>query len=286
MDSHEWKIVYQAIKVMDRRIERHMRKCTYSDRLIVAMHLWAVAHDRPMSWACRRTSYGGCFRPRQLPSNSQFSRRLRSQRVQQLLQAVHEHLAQTKRTAEVAYIDGRGFRVGNYTKDPQARRGWAAGGLAKGYRLHAWATPDGRIPLWCVTGLDVDERDVAAVFAEMAPPVDLLLADGLYDSNRLYDRYRQRDICLLTPFFHPGAGRGHRRHSPGRLAAIQAWPHLGRYVFRDRLEIERVFGHQACCGGGLGPLPGFVRRLPRVRRWIGAKLILYHARLIKRRTVA
>lgn len=286
MDGHEWKIVYQAVKTMDRKIDKHMRKCTYSDQLIVAMYLWAVAHDRPLSWACRRGGYGGCFRPRRLPSISQFSRRLRSDRAQQLLQAVHEDLAETKRTSEIAYIDGRGFPVGHCSKDPQARRGWAAGRLAKGYRLHAWATPDGRIPLWCVTGLDVDERRVGEVFAKMAPRVDLLLADGLYDSSKLYDCYHQNDICLLTPFFHPRAGKGHHRQSPSRLAAIKAWPHLGKYVFRDRLEIERIFGHQACCGGGLGPLPGFVRSLARVRRWIGAKLIFYHARLIKKRTAA
>ena len=31
---------------------------------------------------------------------------------------------------------------------------------------------------------------------------------------------------------------------------------------------------------GLDRLPGFVRRLPRVTRWAGCKLILYHARLL------
>jgi hypothetical protein len=206
--------------------------------------------------------------------------------VQQLLQAVHEHLAEVNRTSEVAYIDGRGFPVGNHSKDPDARRGWAAGRVARGYRLHAWATPEGRIPLWCVTSLNVAEERIAAVFAEMSPPVDLLLGDGLYDSNKLYDEYYQNDICLLTPFYHPHAGKGHRQQSPVRLAAIEAWPDVGKYVFRDRLTIERIFGRQACLGGGLGPLPGFVRTLPRVRRWIGAKLILYHARLKTRRTAA
>jgi hypothetical protein len=286
MDSHEWKIVYQAIKKMDSKIKKHMRKCPYSDRLIVAMYLWSVAHDRPLCWACQRSSYGRCFRPRRLPSISQFSRRLRSDRVQQLLQAVHEHLAEVNRTSQVAYLDGRGFPVGNYSKDPDAHCGWAAGRLARGYRLHAWATPDGRIPLWCVTSLNVAEVRVAAVFAEMAPRVDLLLADNLYDSKKLYDDYYRNDICLLTSFSHPHAGKGHRQQSPVRLAAIEAWPDLGKYVFRDRLEIERIFGRQACSGGGLGPLPGFVRSLGRVRRWIGAKLIFYHARLLKRRTAA
>ena len=42
--------------------------------------------------------------------------------------------------------------------------------------------------------------------------------------------------------------------------------------------IERVFGHLTCTPGLLGPLPAFVRGLARVRRWVGAKICLYHAR--------
>jgi hypothetical protein len=32
-------------------------------------------------------------------------------------------------------------------------------------------------------------------------------------------------------------------------------------------------------GGGLGPLPAWIRRLERTRRWVGCKIVLYHARL-------
>lgn len=39
-------------------------------------------------------------------------------------------------------------------------------------------------------------------------------------------------------------------------------------------------------GDGLGPLPARVRSLPRVRRRIGAKLILHHARLLIRSNTA
>ena len=51
-----------------------------------------------------------------------------------------------------------------------------------------------------------------------------------------------------------------------------------RRVYRERTRIERVFGHLTCTPGLLGPLPAFVRGLPRVRRWVGAKICLYHAR--------
>jgi len=37
---------------------------------------------------------------------------------------------------------------------------------------------------------------------------------------------------------------------------------------------------------GLAPLPAWVRRLERVERWITAKVIIYHARLLVRETAA
>jgi len=43
--------------------------------------------------------------------------------------------------------------------------------------------------------------------------------------------------------------------------------------------IERVFGVLCCTAGGLGALPPWVRTLDRVRRWVGAKIVLYNARL-------
>ena len=39
--------------------------------------------------------------------------------------------------------------------------------------------------------------------------------------------------------------------------------------------IERVFGVLCCTAGGLGALPPWVRTLDRVRRWVGAKIVLY-----------
>ena len=38
-----------------------------------------------------------------------------------------------------------------------------------------------------------------------------------------------------------------------------------------------------CYGGALAPLPSFVRRLDRVRRWVGTKIILYHVRCLQRK---
>lgn len=54
---------------------------------------------------------------------------------------------------------------------------------------------------------------------------------------------------------------------------------LVRMVLRHRNDIELTYSNLTSYGGGLGPLPAFVRRLPRVTRWVGATITLYHARL-------
>jgi hypothetical protein len=49
---------------------------------------------------------------------------------------------------------------------------------------------------------------------------------------------------------------------------------------------ELSFGNQPMYGGGLGPLPAWVRTLERVRCWAGAKVIIHHAQLAVKRAAA
>lgn len=283
MDSHEWRIVYQKIREVDRQVERHGRQPVYPDRLIVAMYLWSVGHDRPLCWACERSHYSSLFRPRRLPSVSQFCRRIKTARCQEILQGVHDALSERDTTSPLSFLDGRAFTVGPHSKDREATTGWAAGRFDRGYRLHAWASEDGRIPIWSVMPLNVSERTVAKELVKHGRVASMVLADAGYDSSSVYDLFAEHGLFLLTKMQCRNAGKGHRRQSPSRLAAAHAWQGIAGYVHRERDNIERFFGGQATMGGGLGPLPGWVRRLDRVRRWIGAKLILYHARLMVRR---
>ena len=184
-------------------------------------------------------------------------------------------------------MDGRPFPVGACSKDRDAKRGRVSGGFARGYKLHAWMTEDRRVPLWSVTALNVAETTVAVELVEAVPQevaLSLVLGDSNYDSGSLYDRVAARGGRLLTPL-PKNAGKGHRRQSPSRLEAVTAWQGIANYVYNDRWEAERCFGAQSSYGGGLAPLPAWVRTLPRVRRWIGAKLILYHARLAQQKAV-
>ena len=288
MDSHTWQRVYQAIKQCDKLISRFGRRPSFSDARIAAMYVWSVAHDRPLCWACRRENYGGCFRPRRLPSVSQFCRRLRTPRIQQLLEAVHDRLADARRPSPVCYVDGRPFPVGAFSKDRDAKRGPHSGGFARGYKLHALVTEDRRVLRWSVTSLNLSEQTVAEALIESIPAgvsLNLVLGDGNYDSGALYDKVAERNGRLVTPLPN-NAGKGHRRQSPSRLEAVAAWEGIAGYVYQSRGEVERCFGAQSSYGGGLAPLPAWVRTLPRVRRWIGVMLVLYHARLVLRTAVS
>ena len=215
MDSQVWRVVYRTIVATDRRVPRSGRRPRYSDSLIVAMFVWTVWHDRPLCWAADRSHYNTLFRPRALPSNSQFCKRLKAVRVQQILQEVHNRLAGTEEGAGLTMLAGRVLRVGSHSKDPDARRGRVAGGFARGYRLHAWGTQDQRIPLWSVMPLNADERPVAMELARHALRTPLVLADANYDSGPLYDRLFAQGVHLLTPIRKPNPGGGHlRRDSP------------------------------------------------------------------------
>src|SRR5438046_1032121 len=97
-------LLARVIAAAARRGVRPRRRPQYSDRLIVLMFFWAVWHDRPLCWACDRSHYGRLFRPRRLPSISRFSRRLRSARVQSILQRVHDLLAAGSAPAPLAFM--------------------------------------------------------------------------------------------------------------------------------------------------------------------------------------
>jgi hypothetical protein len=70
VDRDVWIVLRAATAASVRKLRRPKRRFEFSDMLIVLMWLWAVMHDRPMSWACQRSSYSGLFRPRRLPSVS------------------------------------------------------------------------------------------------------------------------------------------------------------------------------------------------------------------------
>jgi hypothetical protein len=254
------------------------------------MYLWAVAHDRCQSWACDRSHYGNVFRPRgRLPSVSQFNRRVAGGRTRMILERVHRELGGEVTATALSYLDGKPLTVGVASKDPDAARGHVMGGFARGYKLHAWMTEGRRIPLWCVTPLNVHEVPVAKLLVQGVGELSgrsLTLVDQNYDAHDLHKELHARGGRLLVrPKGPRGAGRHPvtlRQMGPARrelLAAQERCPSMLRMVLRQRVNAEGILGNLCGCGGGLTGLPPWVRRLPRVRRWVGGKIILYHAKL-------
>ena len=242
------------------------------------MYLWAVWHDRPMCWAANRANYSSLFRPRHLPSRSQFCRRIQSDRCQTLLAAVNRHLSSADDVGPLRYLDGRALVVGPHSADVDAKRGPRGRGYAKGYKLHAITTQDGRFVDFRVASLNVSEKRVAETMLEHTPSGGLLLADAGYDSGRLYDKAQQHGIVLLTPL-PKNAGGGHRPQSSARMFAKRLWALGVKHLYAKRNNIERYFGQLSAFGGGLTALPPWVRTLSRVRRWVTAKITIYHAKL-------
>ena len=301
MDRELWELVLAAVKGAAREVGWNggRRAPRYPNCLIVAMYLWSVWHDRPLCWACDRGHYTGLFRPRRLPSVSQFTRRVKSDDCRLILQRVHDRFAQRGLAVDEGYLDGKPLLVGPASKDRQAGRGRVGGGFAKGYKLHAYVNEHRRIVVWAVTGLHEDEKTVALhLLPHLAPslsPDALVLKDSNYDSAPLHKAAAglMPGVALVGPL--KGQGRvgpgGHhpvtlRQMGPERRELVAAWrrcPALLQLVLRARDTVERVFGVLCCTAGGLGTaLPPWARTLDRVRRWVGAKIVLYNARLTVR----
>lgn len=280
MDQSQWSILAAVFRKVTRSF-KPLKRAKYSDYLIIRLYFWAVKHDRPMTWAVDFQHYNRIFRPRKLPSISQLNRRIASERFQAILLRVHEQLAPVDRETATYLMDGKPLNISPVSQDRDARPGQ----IGRGYKLHAIVTASRRIPVFSVMPLNRHEMPVARVMLEHLPPMPggtLVFADGNYDSHVLHKEIAARGGWLIT------RPRGRARHpvtrrqmGSARRELIDLWdrqPELMERIYRQRSEIERVFGHLTCTPGLLGPLPGFVRGLARVRRWVGSKICLYHAR--------
>ena len=289
MDTGIWRVLTAAVRSADRRVAQQGRRRTYSDALIVRVYLWSVWHDRPLCWACDREHYNTMFRPRQLPSVSQFSRRVKTQRVTEMLHAVNAYLTRSDAPVDLSFLDGKPLAISFCSRDPDARVGWATKRFAKGYKLHAWATGDGRIPRYEVRPMNAGEAKVARSFAESISS-GLVLADANYDSKHLYQALGRHGAQLLTPLKRIAVNPGPlRRMGPHRRFAIElhTWSaEMYRAILDRRDQVERIFAALTCFGGGLTTLPPWVRRLDRVTRWVTAKMAIYHARLCCRKVAS
>ena len=311
MEDELWPTLYRlVVEEYNRRHGGggHQRSVQYNDAIILLVAMWAVLHDRPISWACGgrdgggpgtwRSLPGGCPWA-SLPSRGTMSRRLKTLSLKQLLEQVFWRLLWITPTSMLKprslppstepsspmlrKLDSKPLPVGGFSKDRDAKRGHCcAGNLARGYKLFGcWGT-GAVVPEQLLLG-PMNLSDPAGAMALInrlsrgPTPGGYLLADTTHDTNPLHAYARQHNFQLLTPRKQPGTGLGHCPHDPARLRSIEMLEGpspFGRSLYATRTDIERDFGHMGSFGGGLQPLPNFVRRPRRIAFWAITKLIV------------
>jgi hypothetical protein len=281
MERELWPPLYRLLRDVAKDFSQ--KYVQYQPWVLVAVLLWAALHDRPVSWACQKRHWSTTtLKPHRLPSPSTLSRRLDSVGVGLLWHALEQRLRDSGPPALVAFVDGKPLPVGGNSKDPDARFGRGAGCIAKGYKLHAiWSTRP--VPeAWDIKPLDANEKATAAELVERLASGGYLLGDGNYDASYVYDAAMARGYQLVAPYRkgkNPGSGKHYQ--SPHRLRSIDILKSdFGKALYKARTAIERSFGHAGSFGGGLGPLPAWVRGLPRVRTWVWAKLLINAVRIL------
>lgn len=286
MERKLYSRVYRLVVAACQRLgpSRHARP-SIADRWIVLVYAWAVIHDRPVSWACRRAHWPAGVAPARLPSQPTMSRRLRTPRVLWVVALVRDRLRGTRARGLVKCLDAKPLPVGGFSKDRSARRGYGAGGLFKGYKLCAlWDA--GRLPLaWEVRPANVSESTEADRLLVHLRGGGYVDADAAYDCNRLYDLAWEHGHQLIAPPKKPDRGGGHRPQGEHRARGQELLGcAFGKAVYAARVAIEQDFGRLVSCGGGLNGLPAWVRGPARVGLWVEFKLLLnaIRPRLAKR----
>lgn len=281
MERELWPTLYRLVCITAQEV--HQKYVQMQPWIIVATMIWAAVHDRPVSWACDPDNWSTTrLRPYRIPSEPTMSRRVDSVATALFWRHLEQQVRQSNDPALIAFLDGKPLPVGGNSKDPDARWGRGAGGLAKGYKLHAvWS--NGVLPeAWEVTPMNVSEKTVGHRLIADLHHGGYLLADGEYDASYLYDRAFEQGYQLVAPCRkaeNPGSGKHYQ--SPHRLRSLELLQHeYGQKLYQARREIERDFGNATAFGGGLAPLPAWVRGLERVRTWVWAKLLINAVRIL------
>jgi len=275
MEAELWKQVYKLVTKMAKG--KSLKRATYTDGDIIITYMWAVIHDRPVYWACKKRNWPIYYRKRKLPNASTMTRRLRTKQLQNLLRITEQHLINKFPRSVCRWIDGKPLPIGGCSKDKQSAFGYGASCIAKGYKLYAIADKNQGFVHWTVRPMNQNEARIAA---DLIPNLDYggyLVGDSAYDSNNLYGIASHRSIQLIAAHRKKGKALGHRRHSPNRIRSRELLSRpFGQSLLIGRTSIERMFGNLVSFPGGLKPLPHWVRTLFRVEMWVRAKMILYH----------
>lgn len=274
MEDELFKQVYQLINKTAKN--KTLKRATFPHTQILRTYFWAVLHDRPVYWACKKKNWPIYYRRYRLPTASTMSRRLRTRVIQQLLRQMEQTMINKFPRSICRWIDAKPLPIGGSSKDKQSAFGFAASSIAKGYKLYAVADKNQGFVHWTVKSMNQNEPKVAVELISKLEGGGYLVGDSAYDSNKLYEIASQKSIQLVAPR-KTGKALGHRRHSLHRIRAMELLDRpFGQSLVKYRTTIERMFGNLTTFPGGLKPLPHWVRSLLRVILWIRAKMVLFH----------
>lgn len=273
--------IRSTLRTLGRR--RRTRRFRYTDAGVLEVYLWAVLHDRPVSWACDPAHWPPGTRRGPIPDASTVSRRMRSDAIVTLIERLRRRLRPRERRTLVAMIDGKPLPIGPNSHDRQSGYGRGASGKAKGYKAHVVIDANAHVLAWRLSPMNGDERTIARRILRDLDHSGYLLADSGYESNPLFRIAERRGMQLISPRYRSrrGAALGHREHAASRRRSIEFTEHLNAFreaIFAQRGDIERLFGQMstgACC---MGPVPSWVRSWRRTRNWFAAKLTIHAAR--------
>ena len=285
MEGELFRLLYDMVR-LEAKGQARKRRVQFSDALIILVLLWAALHDRPICWACDAENWPKQWQWLSLPSAPTMSRRLKTCSCCLLTQRIYDRLraAICGSLCVCRRIDTKPLVVSGYSKDRDARRGYATSGLARGYKMAAaWGkavVPDALT----LAPLNVADAACAITLIDRLVQNDsgatgYLLADAMHETNPLHRHAHAMGFQLLARRKKPGTNLGHCSHSPARLRCIELLESdtpdsFGKQLYAQRGDIERDFGHLCSFGGGLQGLPSWVRHPRRVARWVIAKLII------------
>lgn len=281
MERELWPIITAALSKVAR--PKSNKQTHHATMRIACVYLWAVLHDRPVSWACQRCNWHRGKARNGLPSQATMSRRLREPQTQQMLRDLLDQLQPAMRQALVLRLDGKPLPVAKHSGDARATFGRGAGGLARGYKIHAIYAQNSRPAAYRVAPLNVDERKVAQeMLATEKLGEGYLLADANYETNPMYEQAAAVGRVLVTPRrFRNAKGLGQSRvHSEHRVAMIERMKSPSDFVRQllgTRRQVETCWANLCNFGGGLTCLPPWVRN-HRVELYVAAKIIIRLAR--------
>jgi hypothetical protein len=307
MERRLWLELYRVVIALGKTHD--FTGLHYSDACIVLVLLWAAVHDRARSWACKLENWhdGDDYLWVDLPSGSCLSRRARTVGVQLLFAQAQDALRDRFPQRALKFIDAKPLPVGGASQDRDATCGRAARGQARGYKVHAVFDAAGAVEGWRLGPMSQNEKDAARELLPTALAGSGALyvsADNQYDGNPTFDTVAAAGAQLVVqPRSKTPAGLGHRPQSPHRLRGLAlAAPSpllaprgmmavvmmttmtttmttrtFGQDLLHARGGIERRFARISNFGGGLGPLPNWVRRPRRVALWVAAKFLIFLA---------